>query len=114
MDTGVNGVKLPNAQLLVVRGPGQGDATATIQAHKMAANIARTRLRVTPELSTACFLYVLVKRLIEQLMSYMGGLIAHWIGFLLRWKFIPRNSVDVVEINRQQHCLVISGQCKKA
>ena len=73
MDTGVNGVKLPNAQLLVVRGPGQGDATATIQAHKMAANIARTRLRVTPELSTACFLYVLVKRLIEQPMSYMGG-----------------------------------------
>ena len=71
MDTGVSGVKLPNAQLLVVREPGQGNATATIQAHKMAANIARTRLRVTPELSTACFLYVLVK--IEQLMSYMGG-----------------------------------------
>ena len=24
-----------------------------------------------------------------------------------------QNSVDVVEINQQQHCLALSGQCKK-
>ena len=49
--------------------------------------------------------------------------IAQWIAFSLRtqrprvrFSVFPTEitySVDVVEINRQQHCLVLSGQCKK-
>ena len=53
----------------------------------------------------------------------MGGRIAQWIAFSLRtqrprvrFSAFPTEiySVDVVEINRQQHCLVLSGQCKKS
>ena len=52
-----------------------------------------------------------------------GGRIAQWIAFSLgtqrlrvRFSAFPTEftySVDVVEINRQQHCLVLCGLCKK-